>query len=102
MTNRVAVQLRPSVAARFGAFVLERFPFAAAAAAAALDEAGGTDLAGDAAIRRVRAHMPGALRRALTTPPADLPDPTPPGAASARGAAAVGELTDAFQRFPRR
>ena len=84
MTDRVAVQLRPSVAARFGAFVLERFPFAAAAAAAALDEAGGTDLAGDAAIERVRAQMPQALRRALTSPPADLPDTTPAVASSAR------------------
>ena len=102
MTNRVAVQLRPSVAARFGAFVLERFPFAAAAAAAALDEAGGADLAGDAAIERVRAHMPQALRRALTSPPADLPDTTPAVAASARWTAAVDELIDACDGFLRR
>jgi 2-oxoisovalerate dehydrogenase E1 component len=102
MTNRVAVQLRPSVAARFGAFVLERFPFAAAAAAAALDEAGGTDLAGNAAIERVRAQMPQALRRALTTPPADLPDTTPAVAASARWTSAVDELIDACDGFLRR
>ena len=36
MTDRVAVHARPGVHARLGAFVLERFPFAAAAVTAAL------------------------------------------------------------------
>ena len=105
MTDRVAVQLRPSVAARFGAFVLERYPFAAASAAAALPtlirDAGG-DLSHDAAIERVRAQMPQALRRALAVPPADLPDTTPAVGAAARWASAVDDLVDACDGFLRR
>jgi 2-oxoisovalerate dehydrogenase E1 component len=106
MTNRVAVQLRPSVAARFGAFVLERYPFAAAAAAAALppliDQGGDADLSGEAAIERVRALLPQALRRALTVPPADLPETTPAVGAPARWAAAVDDLIEACDGFLRR
>jgi 2-oxoisovalerate dehydrogenase E1 component len=106
MTNRVAVQLRPSVAARFGAFVLERHPFAAAAAAAALPpligQAGDADLSGEAAIERVRALLPQALRRALTVPPADLPETSPAVAAPSRWAAAVDDLIEACDGFLRR
>jgi 2-oxoisovalerate dehydrogenase E1 component len=102
MTDRVAVQLRPSVAARFGAFVLERYPFAAAAAASALDAIGARDLAGEASIERARAAMPQALRRALASPPADLPEPTPLVTASARWTAAIDDLVGACDGFLRR
>ena len=74
MTQRVAVQARPSIAARFGAFVLERYPFAAHAAAAALDAVAGGELSGGAeALERARTKLGPALRRALPVPPADLP-----------------------------
>jgi 2-oxoisovalerate dehydrogenase E1 component len=101
MADPVAVQARPSVAARFAAFVLERFPFAAAAAAAALASIGG-DLADAASIDRARAALPQALRRALAAPPRDLPEPTPAVAADARWSSAVDELVDACDGFLRR
>jgi 2-oxoisovalerate dehydrogenase E1 component len=104
MTTRVALQLRPSVAARFGAFVLERYPFAAAAASAALEVLADTcgDLTNADAIERHRAGLPEALRRALASPPANLPEPTPAVAAAARWTAAVDELVDACDGFLRR
>jgi 2-oxoisovalerate dehydrogenase E1 component len=101
MADPVAVQARPSVAARFAAFVLERFPFAAAAAPAALESIGG-DLADAASIDRARAALPQALRRALAAPPRGLPEPTPAVAADARWSSAVDELVDACDGFLRR
>src|SRR5688500_10105106 len=102
MINRAAVQPRPSVAARFGAFVLERYPFAASAASAALEALADGDLSDEATIERVRARMPKALRGVLGTPPSDLPDTTPAIPAAARWAAAVDELIDACDGFLRR
>jgi 2-oxoisovalerate dehydrogenase E1 component len=104
MTSRVAVSARPSVAARFGAFVLERYPFAAAAAASALEVLADTcgDLTTADAIERSRARLPEALRRALVFPPANLPEPTPAVAATARWAAAVDDLVEACDGFLRR
>jgi 2-oxoisovalerate dehydrogenase E1 component len=102
MTNRVAVRLRPSVAARFGAFVLERYPFAAATAVAVLDAPGAGDLADGPSIERARARVPQALRRALASPPPDLPETTPAVTAQARWTAAVDELVDACDGFLRR
>ena len=102
MADRGAVQARPSVAARLTAFVLERFPFAAAAATSALDALACGDLADAAAIERARAALPQALRRALPAPAPDLPEPTPSVAAAARWASAVDELTDACDGFLRR
>src|SRR6266849_4634563 len=104
MTSRVAVSARPSVAARFGAFVLERFPFAASAAASALEVLADTcgDLTTAEAIERTRARLPEVLRRALASPPANLPDTTPAVPAAARWAAAVDDLVDACDGFLRR
>ena len=102
MADPAAVQSRPSVAARFTAFVLERFPFAAAASAAALDGLAAGDLSGAAEVERLRAALPQALRRALPSPPRELPDTTPAVAAAARWSAAVDELIDACDGFLRR
>ena len=104
MSNRVAVQARPSVAARFGAFVLERHPFAAAAAVSALEVLADTcgDLTTADAIERTRARLPQALRRALPSPPPALPETTPAVAAAARWTAAVDELVEACDGFLRR
>ncbi|HMC75820.1 MAG TPA: thiamine pyrophosphate-dependent enzyme [Vicinamibacterales bacterium] len=101
MTHRVAVQARPSVAARFGAFVLERYPFAAAAAKSAIDALADTcgDLTSAEAIERSRAGLPQALRRALAAPPPALPETTPAISAAARWDAAVAELIDACDGF---
>ncbi|HEX6462828.1 MAG TPA: thiamine pyrophosphate-dependent enzyme [Vicinamibacterales bacterium] len=101
MSSRVAVQARPSVALRFGAFVLDRFPFAANAAAAALRSIGG-DLTRESDIDRARGELPAALRRALAAPPADLPDAAPGMDASQRWSQAVDELIDACDGFLRR
>ena len=97
-----STSLRPAVAARFGAFVLERFPFAARAAEAALESLDAKDLPGAEAIERVRAQLPQALRRALPAPPADLPETTPAIAPADRWTQAVDELVDACDGFLRR
>ena len=103
MTQRVAVPARPSIAARFGAFVLDRFPFAAQAAAAALDAVAAGELSGGAeALERARKKLGPALRRALPVPPGDLPETTPAVSAAARWSAAVDELVDACDGFLRR
>ena len=103
MTQRVAVQARPSIAARFGAFVLERFPFAAQTAAAVLDAVAGGELSGGAeALERARIKLGPALRRAFSAPPGDLPEPTPAVNAAARWSAAVEELVGACDGFLRR
>jgi 2-oxoisovalerate dehydrogenase E1 component len=97
-------QLRPSVAARFAAFVLERYPFAAAAAASAFEVL--ADTCGDPvtpeALERSRAGLPQALRRALASPPPNLPETTPAVCASVRWTAAVDELVEACDGFLRR
>jgi 2-oxoisovalerate dehydrogenase E1 component len=97
-------QLRPSIAARFGAFVLERYPFAASAAASALEILADTcgELSTGQNIERSRVGLPPALRRALASPPANLPETTPAMAAPARWTAAVDELIDACDGFLRR
>jgi 2-oxoisovalerate dehydrogenase E1 component len=104
MPIRVAAPLRPPVAARFGAFVLERYPFAAAAAAAALEVLADTcgDLTSADAIERTRARLPEALRRAVGAPPSNVPETSPAVAAPVRWAAAVDELLDACDGFLRR
>src|SRR5438105_14517214 len=98
MTNRAAVQARPSVASRFSAFVLERYPFAAAAAGAAL-AATGTDLTTPAGIDRARVQLPQPLRRALAALPSDLPDTSPAVSAASRWSAALDELVEACDGF---
>jgi pyruvate/2-oxoglutarate/acetoin dehydrogenase E1 component/TPP-dependent pyruvate/acetoin dehydrogenase alpha subunit len=100
MSDRVAVQTRPGVAARLGAFVLERYPFAAATASAVIAR---LNPAWDApSLARVRAELPHALQRALQQPPADLPECTPAVASASRWHAAVDELVDACDGFLRR
>jgi 2-oxoisovalerate dehydrogenase E1 component len=101
MSSRVALQARPSVDARFGAFVLDRYPFAAAAAIWALQSLR-ADLSSAAGIERARVDLPAALRRALTSPPPDVPDAAPGAGSGARWAAAVEELIEACDGFLRR
>src|SRR5215211_424567 len=102
MPDRVAVQSRPSLAARLTAFVLERHPFAAVAVSSALESLAAGDLADAAGIARVRTRLPDALRRALPTPPHDLPQTTPAVPEAARWTSAVDELVDACDGFLRR
>src|SRR5262249_47371822 len=97
MPDPVAVQSRPDVRARLGAFVLERYPFAAAAVGAAVAQSGGSSDA--ASIARLRADLPGALRRPLQAPPADLPECTPAVPPGSRWRVAVDELLDACDAF---
>ena len=79
MTHRVAVQARPSVAARFGAFVLERHPFAAAAAASALEILADTcgDLTTAEAIERAARGCPRSSAARSRRRRQNLPEPTP-------------------------
>jgi len=102
MPSRVAVQSRPSVISRFGAFVLDRFPFAARAAVAALQSVAGGDLSREADIERARGELPQALRRSLVAPPPDLPENAPGMGAAARWTHAVDELIGACDGFLRR
>jgi 2-oxoisovalerate dehydrogenase E1 component len=101
MSSRVAVQSRPSVVSRFGAFVLDRFPFAARAAVAALVSVG-SDLSREADVERARAELPQALRRSLAAPPPDLPASAPGMDAASRWSHAIDELVDACDGFLRR
>jgi 2-oxoisovalerate dehydrogenase E1 component len=96
------LRIGSTVAARFGALVLERYPFAAAAAVAAFESIAPEDLGSSAAIARVRETLPQALRHALPSPPPDLPETTPAKSASARWDAAVDELIEACDGFLRR
>jgi len=99
MTQRVVA--RASIVARLGAFVLERFPFAAAAVAVAMGKLAPGD-ADAASVARVRAELPVALRRALAQPPPDLPECTPAVPAVERWRAAVDALVEACDGFLRR
>src|SRR5215467_7866984 len=102
MPSRVAVQSRPSVISRFGAFVLDRFPFAAPAAVAALQSVAGGDLSRESDIERARGELPQALRRSLAAPPPDLPENAPGMGAASRWTHAVDELNGACDGFLRR
>jgi 2-oxoisovalerate dehydrogenase E1 component len=93
------------IASRFGAFVVERHPFALADALDALDAAvGDREPEGEAGIEALRP----ALRRELTRRlqgrpvPDGLPDTTPRTTAAARMAHAHAELLDACDGFLRR
>ena len=120
MADPVAAPSRADVGARLGAFVLERYPFAAAAAAAAVAKTEGgarSDAAANpadaaakaadaaanpadaAAIARLRAEFSTALRRALQAPPSDLPECTPAVPSAARWRVAVDELVEACDGF---
>jgi len=98
VSHRAAVPARQSVAARLGAFVLERHPFAAAAASVAVAKL--SPAAMDAAsLARLRAELPAALRRALQAPPADLPECTPAVSSAARWRSSVDDLVEACDGF---
>ena len=73
------------VAARFGAFVVERFPLAAALAIDAFGASGGAAAHTEEEIERVRAALPQALLDRLNTPVVGVPVEATPGvSASAR------------------
>lgn len=90
----------PSAAleSRFHAFILERYPFAAAAAAAAFSAASreSTD------IQAIRDALPALLRRTIPAPPSDLPETTPRVTAAERWDAALAELIEACDGWLRR
>jgi 2-oxoisovalerate dehydrogenase E1 component len=102
MTDRLSIQLRPSVVARLGAFVLERYPFASAAAASAVEATGDAGASDAEGIERLRTQLPKALRRALARPPEDLPETTPSVSAAARWTAAIEDVVEACDGFLRR
>src|SRR3954466_10280350 len=102
MTQPAASASRSALAVRFGAFVLERYPFAAAAAAAAMRKARGDEPGDAAAIERTRERFPHALRAELAAPPAGLAETTPRVTAEARWTAAVDDLLAACDGFLRR
>ena len=81
-----------ALAARLGAFVTERFPFALELVLAALD-ASGPDPS------RFRAEL---TRRFAAAPPVPLPETTPCVAAEARRARALDDLIDACLGLLRR
>ena len=95
----------PSALGGFGEFALEQFPFAAAAAVAALESvAPAADRQLDAeAIDRLRPSFSAALERHLSHPaPAGLGDTTPRVSAADRFAQAVEAIRDACDGFLRR
>jgi 2-oxoisovalerate dehydrogenase E1 component len=103
MSDATSVSSERAVAARFAAFVTERFPFALAPARAAFDAAGGAEAAGEDAIEAVRGRLGGELRARLRQfAPGDVDDTTPRVTAERRFAAAVDELVDACDGFLRR
>jgi 2-oxoisovalerate dehydrogenase E1 component len=87
----------------FAEFVLERFPFAAAAAQEAFEAAGGPRARGDAAIDAVRPPLADQLRKRLSARRLqNLGDTTPGVTAAARLASAIDEVIDACDGFVRR
>jgi 2-oxoisovalerate dehydrogenase E1 component len=97
-----------TLAARFGAFVAERYPFALETALAALEacatrrfEAGATDAARIEALRpALKRELEARLGRPANVP--DLPETTPRVTADRRLAQARAELIDACDGFLRR
>lgn len=96
------VQARPSLAARLAAFVLERYPFAHAAALAAMEGLEAHRIAAPEAIEGLRVTFAAELRRRLASAAAGLPETTPGVSAGSRWTAAVDELVDACDGFLRR
>jgi 2-oxoisovalerate dehydrogenase E1 component len=91
------------LAARFGAFVLERHPFGAAAAIAAFHKSGGLEAHVAPEIEKVRAAISGELAsRMRALAPGDIDETTPGVPGERRFAEAVTELTEACDGFLRR
>jgi 2-oxoisovalerate dehydrogenase E1 component len=98
----VRVAARPSLRERFGAFVLERFPFAHEAAVQVFDASVPRDTRGAAAIDAARRALVAALQQRLAGAPVQLPETSPGVTALTRWSQAVEELTDACDAFLRR
>jgi 2-oxoisovalerate dehydrogenase E1 component len=91
------------LARRFGAFVLERHPFAAAVAIDAFTISGGPHARAADEIEQVRATLPDVLRARARSLGPSSPDETTPGVpGTLRFAAAVEELSEACDGFLRR
>ena len=101
---RAAAAARPTLAARFAAFVAERFPFALDPALEAFQSVCPGDPGRNAeAIEALRGPLADRLRRAFETPmPDGLPETTPRVPASERLRQARAELFDACDGFLRR
>jgi 2-oxoisovalerate dehydrogenase E1 component len=103
MPEAISLSSERTLAARFAAFVAERFPFALAPARAAFDAAGGPGAADQGAIDAVRERFGDELRRRLRPLGPDGVDETTPGVtADRRFGAAVEELVEACDGFLRR
>src|SRR5207253_1468890 len=102
--SRPLVQTRLSLAARFGAFVAERFPFALAPAFGAFRSVSPSDPGRDeAAIEALRRPVSEALLRAIGHPPAESFGDTVPGVTvETRMQQAKAELLEACDGFLRR
>src|SRR5205814_10577270 len=98
------LQTLPSLAARFGAFVSERFPFALAPAFEAFRSVSPTDPGRDeAAIEALRRPVSEALLRAIDHLPAEAFGDTVPGVTvDTRMQQAKAELLEACDGFLRR
>jgi 2-oxoisovalerate dehydrogenase E1 component len=91
------------LAQRLGAFVTERYPFAAAPAIDALRATGGADAGTESAIERLRVLFAPELRRRLERLAPAVEGETTPGVdAAARFRAAVEEVVDGCDGFLRR
>jgi 2-oxoisovalerate dehydrogenase E1 component len=98
------VRLTPvDLASRLSLFVIERFPFAVEAVAAALDDAGGQSARDEASIESVRQRFPAALRgRIGRRSSTETAETTPGVTAPERFDAAVSELAEACDGVLRR
>jgi 2-oxoisovalerate dehydrogenase E1 component len=87
----------------FGAFVLERYPFACVAAREALAATGGPAAPGDAAIDALREPFAREFRARLQRlSPIDVPDPTPRVTADRRFQQAIDDVVEACDGCLRR
>jgi 2-oxoisovalerate dehydrogenase E1 component len=99
---RTSVRTRPSLAARFGTFVLERFPFAHKVATEAFNAVGADGLSKPEAIDGARGRLGAELRRRLGTPIEGLLEPTPGVRPEDRWSGAIDELIAACDGLLRR
>ena len=98
-----ALVASPPLIRRFSAFVVERFPFAAAMAMGALQAAGTDGLDTEEAIERARTAFGPQLGRRLATLDAPEADETTPGVSAAERLRAAGaELLEGCDGFLRR